>query len=144
MAPTQISKGVSLGHQLRRQPRELLLQQHHWRADRAGPVRCRLRVSKPANDLPRRQQPRKDHADLTETTRDWKSSLQEWVQARGHTLPRYRLSGQSGPDHQKEFSIEVLLDNGVVGRGEGLSKKEAEQQAARSAFREVDGKKKNH
>ena len=87
---------------------------------------------------------RKDHADLTQTTRDWKSSLQEWVQARGHTLPRYRLSGQSGPDHQKEFSIEVLLDNGVVGRGEGHSKKEAEQQAAKSAFRELDGKKKNH
>ena len=77
------------------------------------------------------------HIDLTETTRDWKSSLQEWAQARGQALPRYRLSGQSGPDHQKEFSVEVLLDNGAVGRGEGHSKKEAEQHAARNILREL-------
>ena len=64
---------------------------------------------------------------------DWKTMLQELVQQhRGQTLS-YRLTGESGPDHDKHFSVEVCLNGERVGSGEGTSKKRAEQAAARSA-----------
>jgi ribonuclease-3 len=47
----------------------------------------------------------------------------------------YVLTGESGPDHDKHFTVEVLLDGNVVGKGGGRSKKEAEQQAAREALK---------
>ena len=43
--------------------------------------------------------------------------------------------GESGPDHSKQFTVEVHLNSNVIGRGRGRSKKEAEQQAAREALR---------
>ncbi len=66
--------------------------------------------------------------------RDPKTELQELVQARGWPLPDYRVVGQQGPDHARRFLIEVALPNGIVGRGEGTSKKRAEQRAARHAL----------
>lgn len=66
--------------------------------------------------------------------RDYKTALQELIQREsGHTLS-YRLIGESGPDHAKTFSMEVLLNGEPVGAGEGRSKKEAEQAAAKAAF----------
>lgn len=66
--------------------------------------------------------------------RDHKTALQEFVQRTpGHTL-RYELVKETGPDHCKEFWMEVTLDGKKVGEGKGHSKKEAEQQAARSAL----------
>ncbi len=47
----------------------------------------------------------------------------------------YVLTGESGPDHDKHFTVEVQLDGNVVGKGGGRSKKEAEQQAAREALK---------
>lgn len=65
---------------------------------------------------------------------DWKTMLQELVQQhRGQTLS-YCLTGESGPDHDKHFSVEVCLNGECVGAGEGTSKKRAEQAAARSAI----------
>ncbi len=66
---------------------------------------------------------------------DYKTALQELVQrAPGRTL-RYALLGETGPDHLKEFWMEVTLDGKQVGTGRGRSKKEAEQQAAQAALR---------
>ena len=65
---------------------------------------------------------------------DWKTMLQELVQQhRGQTLS-YHLTGESGPDHDKHFTVEVLRNGERVGAGEGSSKKRAEQAAARSAI----------
>ncbi len=67
-------------------------------------------------------------------TRDHKSALQEWLQAQAHPLPEYRLVSTAGPDHRKEFSVEVLVGDRVVATGSGQSKKEAEREAARRAL----------
>lgn len=67
-------------------------------------------------------------------TEDWKSALQEWLQANGYSLPTYRLASAEGPDHRKRFDIEVLVSGVVEGRADGRSKKDAEQQAAREAL----------
>lgn len=66
--------------------------------------------------------------------RDHKTALQEFVQKTpGHAL-RYRLLREEGPDHQKQFVMAVELDGALVGEGQGHSKKEAEQEAARMAL----------
>ncbi len=65
---------------------------------------------------------------------DYKSELQEWVQAHDMPLPAYRVVAQTGPDHQKVFQVEVLVEKRPVARADGRSKKEAEQQAARLAL----------
>ena len=66
--------------------------------------------------------------------KDYKTELQELVQSRHVGKLSYRVAGESGPDHNKRFEIEVVLDNKVIGRAEGASKKEAEQSAARIAI----------
>jgi ribonuclease-3 len=64
---------------------------------------------------------------------DFKTSLQELAAARHGSLPRYQVV-DTGPDHEKTFTAEVIVDGEVVGRGEGRNKKEAEQRAAREAY----------
>ena len=64
---------------------------------------------------------------------DYKTLLQELVQREKDQLIRYELTGESGPDHDKSFAVQVLLNGSVVGTGEGRSKKKAEQAAARQA-----------
>jgi len=66
--------------------------------------------------------------------RDYKTLLQEAVQAKGLTAPTYRMAGESGPDHQKTFTAQVIYNGAVAGEGSGRSKKEAEQAAARAAY----------
>jgi ribonuclease-3 len=66
--------------------------------------------------------------------RDAKSELQERVQAEGGPSPRYRVVGAEGPDHRREFLVEVEVSGSVLGRGRGRSKKLAEQAAARAAL----------
>ena len=75
-----------------------------------------------------------DQAAEATFTEDWKSALQEWLQANGRGLPHYRLAAAEGPDHRKRFDIEVIVQSEVAGRAVGRSKKEAEQQAAREAL----------
>ena len=67
---------------------------------------------------------------------DCKSALQEFIQRDKEQkgAPVYRLIGESGPDHNKTFVVEVYLDSNCIGRGEGHSKKQAEQAAARDAL----------
>jgi ribonuclease-3 len=65
---------------------------------------------------------------------DYKSGLQELVQARSQPLPEYRLVGTFGPDHDKRFEVEVLVAGEPLARASGPSKKEAEQEAARLAL----------
>lgn len=66
--------------------------------------------------------------------RDYKTLLQEQVQARGEVPPVYRLLQTAGPSHAPDFVVEVLVAGAVAGVGEGKSKKEAEQAAARAAM----------
>ena len=68
---------------------------------------------------------------------DRKSALQELLQGRGLPPAVYRLVGESGPDHQKNFQIEVLAKGRVLASGEGRTKKEAEQRAARKALEQL-------
>ena len=65
---------------------------------------------------------------------DRKSALQEFLQARGQQPATYRLAGETGPDHQKIFQIEVWVSGERLASAEGSTKKEAEQKAARSAL----------
>jgi ribonuclease-3 len=69
---------------------------------------------------------------------DRKSALQEFLQGRGQAPAEYRLAGESGPDHQKTFQVEVWINGECLARGEGSTKKEAEQQAARSALEQLE------
>jgi ribonuclease III len=69
---------------------------------------------------------------------DRKSALQEFLQGRGRPPAEYRLAGESGPDHQKVFLIEVWVNGEYMATGEGSTKKEAEQRAARSALEQLE------
>ena len=80
-----------------------------------------------------------DRAAEAAFTDDWKSALQEWLQANGRGLPSYRLASAEGPDHRKRFDVEVLVGGDAAGRAEGRSKKDAEQQAARAALGKLKG-----
>jgi ribonuclease-3 len=73
-------------------------------------------------------------AQQTVVGQDYKSALQERLQALGRPLPEYRLAGEAGPDHRKLFSVEVVVAGEVLGAATGRAKKEAEQEAARLAL----------
>jgi ribonuclease-3 len=66
--------------------------------------------------------------------KDAKSRLQEYVQAKGSPAPKYKVVKESGPDHSKEFIVEVVIDAKPVSAGKGKSKGEAEQDAAKKAL----------
>lgn len=66
--------------------------------------------------------------------RDYKTKLQEIIQKNPDEKIEYILVGESGPDHDKHFKVEVHLNSNVIGRGGGRTKKEAAQQAAREAL----------
>ena len=73
-------------------------------------------------------------AEADEPVSDFKSALQEALQARGQGTARYRLVDETGPDHQKLFTVEVVVAGEGVGVGRGLTKKAAEQAAAMVAM----------
>jgi ribonuclease-3 len=75
------------------------------------------------------------HAAFTE---DYKSALQEWLQSHDRGLPAYRLAAEIGPAHRRLFDVEVLVDGEPVARGEGKSKKEAAQAAAKLALERLN------
>lgn len=74
-----------------------------------------------------------DHQDLL--FQDYKTALQELAQGRGLSLPEYNVVAEVGPDHDKTFVVEVKVGS-LITKGEGSSKKEAQQQAARQALSE--------
>ena len=75
---------------------------------------------------------------------DYKSSLQELLQARSSAQLRYLLTGESGPDHQRRFLVEIRLEHDgtlseAIASAEGASKKEAQQRAAQLAMERLTG-----
>src|ERR1700704_7052824 len=89
----------------------------------------------PARDLLKRtvfEQALGDGDRISESDR--KSALQEFLQAKGDQPAEYRLAGETGPDHQKRFRVEVWVKGEFMSSAEGTTKKEAEQRAARSAL----------
>ena len=68
---------------------------------------------------------------------DYKTALQELVQQKKNQVLSYQLVGESGPDHDKHFDVEVSLNGQVIGRGTGSSKKRAEQMAAKAALEKL-------
>lgn len=69
---------------------------------------------------------------------DFKSRLQELLQARRQLRPDYRLAAACGPDHQRSYEVEVLVGDEVLGRGAGPTKKRAEQEAACQALVRIE------
>lgn len=69
-----------------------------------------------------------------EVFKDYKTALQEIIQRNPEEYVTYILIGESGPDHNKSFEMEVHLNSNVIGRGVGKSKKQAEQMAAKQAL----------
>ena len=69
---------------------------------------------------------------------DFKSKLQEYTQAEFHTIPNYKIINETGPEHEKIFTIEVLINNKVYGSGKGGSKKEGQQNAARESCNQLN------
>lgn len=65
---------------------------------------------------------------------DYKTLLQELVQRKTGQVLSYHMTGESGPDHMKQFTVEVRLNDQMKGAGSGRSKKEAEQEAAKRAY----------
>ena len=74
------------------------------------------------------------NASSSGSVSDYKTALQELCQDRLKVLPEYQVVSQAGPDHQKEFTVELSVKGEVAGRGTGRSKKEAEQRAAKEAL----------
>jgi ribonuclease-3 len=67
--------------------------------------------------------------------KDAKSLLQEVVQAKGFSTPKYQVVSEEGPDHAKIFTIQACVDNTAVGTGNGKNKSEAAQNAAKDALK---------
>ncbi len=70
--------------------------------------------------------------------KDYKTSLQELTQAHFGVTPDYELTGSFGPDHKKEFEIEVRLNDEVLAKARGKSKKEAQQKGAQKALEKLN------
>lgn len=73
------------------------------------------------------------------STLDYKTKLQELCQERLKLLPEYRIVSETGPDHKKQFTVELSIKGEVHGRGIGKSKKDAEQKAAKEALASLQG-----
>ena len=71
---------------------------------------------------------------------DARSELQERIQARLNITPDYRVAGSEGPEHAKEFQVEVSIGDTIIGSGVGGSKRAAAQEAARFALEEIKAK----
>ena len=68
---------------------------------------------------------------------DYKSRLQELAQTKQNAMPVYTVTGESGPDHEKTFRVQLTVDD-LMTEGDGRSKKMAEQNAAKKAIALLD------
>lgn len=75
-----------------------------------------------------------EHLNSIEGILDYKTELQEYIQGIYKVTPEYRIIDATGPDHDKLFTVEVLINNKVIGKGVAKNKKEAEKHAAREAL----------
>jgi ribonuclease-3 len=71
---------------------------------------------------------------------DYKTALQQFVQAIGNDRIQYICVNEIGPDHDKTFEVDVKINSNVVGSGKGKTKREAEQMAAKEALKLFDVK----
>lgn len=74
---------------------------------------------------------------MTSESFDFKSKLQEYTQAKYQLTPTYEIAKEEGPSHDKTFAIQVKVGEKIVGRGQGKSKKKAEEKAAKNALRNL-------
>ena len=81
--------------------------------------------------------PRLSHPENIETIHDYKSKLQEFVQADKKRTVQYKLVSETGPANCPEFVMNCVMDNIILGTGKGVSKKQAEQNAAKDAFEKM-------
>lgn len=72
--------------------------------------------------------------------RNWKADLQDYAQKKTQKPPFYRILSEEGPAHERKFVIGVYIEEIEMGKGSGASKKEAEQNAAEDALRELEKK----
>jgi len=79
-------------------------------------------------------------APVHSTTTNYKAMLQEYLQSTGQPVPTYRVVSAVGPDHEREFTAEALLNNRILGQGTGRSRKTAEMAAARAALAKLPAK----
>ena len=79
-----------------------------------------------------------DHVIENNLHIDARSELQERIQARLSITPLYRVAGADGPDHAKEFRVEVTIGESIIGKGVGTSKRSAAQDAARDALQQLE------
>ncbi|MGE3954221.1 MAG: ribonuclease III [Parachlamydiales bacterium] len=77
---------------------------------------------------------------IANPAQNWKAELQDYTQRTHGTTPEYRLLAEEGPDHAKTFVVAVFVQGEKLGQGEGPSKKEAQQLAAKEAMEELHGK----
>ena len=70
---------------------------------------------------------------------DYKSKLQQLIQSRKQITPTYRVTKTEGPDHEREYSVEVVAGGVAIGSGTGRSKQQAEKDAARAALQRLSG-----
>lgn len=75
-----------------------------------------------------------EEATQPDFLKDYKTQLQEYSQGRFKSTPTYRLEKETGPDHHKTFYIALFINGEIISHGEGRSKKEAEQDAAKKAL----------
>ncbi len=84
--------------------------------------------------------PRLEKLEKGKLVYDYKTLLQELTQQRFKTVPSYRLVAEWGPPHDKTFRVSLSIRGETVSEGEGKSKKEAEQQAAKKAYKVIKGR----
>ncbi|MCK8816924.1 ribonuclease III [Natroniella sulfidigena] len=72
-----------------------------------------------------------------EHIQDYKTLLQELIQQNSNSRPEYSVVKEEGPDHNKEFTVQVIFEDEVLGVGIGSSKKEAQQKAAKNAIKKI-------
>ena len=75
---------------------------------------------------------------LNQFDENYKSRLLEYTQANTDFVPEYKVINQEGPEHNKLFTVEVSINNMALGIGKGRTKKQAEQEAASNAFKNID------
>jgi ribonuclease-3 len=78
-----------------------------------------------------------DRLDQDQHKMDYKSILQELTQSRFQMLPRYTVLKESGPPHDRTYTVSLTIDGELYGTGVGRNKKDAQQIAARNALRKL-------
>ena len=83
--------------------------------------------------------PRMKKIKAGDITPNYKALLQEFIQGKNNLIPIYQLVEITGPDHEKQFTVEVMIKDEILGKGTGKNKKAAEMEAAHSAWEKLWG-----